>query len=153
MIGKSRPRRAHQVDQGCGLALHALLAPVDHHAADRRVGLHRYGGVFETARLDDLEAGSLDFLDDLVEADAFEIVGVEGGRRKQKRKASEIVHGSPRYCPTRAVAAFDDISVTIEQRSSCPRTSQGRLITHRDRHVAGMDHSTGNGQVGDRAAS
>ena len=73
---------AHQVDQGRGLAFQALLAPVDHHAADRGVGLHRDLGVLELARLDDLEAGALDFRDDLIEADALEIVGVEGRRRR-----------------------------------------------------------------------
>ena len=72
---------AHQIDQRRGLAFQALLAPVDHHAADRGVGLNRDLGILELARPDDLEAGALDLRDDLVEADALEIVGVERGLR------------------------------------------------------------------------
>ena len=68
---------AHQVDQRSGLAFQALLAPVDHHAADRGIGLHRDLGILELAGPHHLEAGALDFRDDLVEADAFEVVGVE----------------------------------------------------------------------------
>jgi hypothetical protein len=33
----------------------------------------------------------LDFVDDLIEPNAFEIVRVERGRRKQKRETPEIV--------------------------------------------------------------
>ena len=89
---------AHQVDQRRGLALEALLAPVDHHAADRGVGLHRDLGVLEPARPHDLEAHPLDRRDDLVDADAFEIVGVEDRRGEQKGEALEIVHGVSRIC-------------------------------------------------------
>ena len=72
-----------------------LLAPVDHHATDGGVGLHRDRGVLELARPDDLEAGALDFVDDLIESDALEIVRVKGGCREQKREAPEIVHVCP----------------------------------------------------------
>ena len=70
----------HQVDQGHGLAFEALLAPVDHHAADGGVGLHCDFGVLELARPDDLETRALDFGDDQIEPDALEIVCVESGR-------------------------------------------------------------------------
>jgi len=53
----------HQVDQRRRLALEALLAPVDHHAADRCIGLHRDLGILELAGAHDLEAGPLDFRD------------------------------------------------------------------------------------------
>ena len=86
---------AHQVDQRGRLALEALLAPVDHHAADGGVGLHRDFGILELARLDDLEARALDLGDDLVEAKALEIVGIEGGRGEQEGEASEEVHLAP----------------------------------------------------------
>jgi hypothetical protein len=86
---------AHQVDQGRGLALEALLAPVDHHAADRGIGLHRDLGVLQFSGAHHLETGALDLVDDLVEAHAFEVVGVENGRCEQKGEASEIVHAYP----------------------------------------------------------
>ena len=74
----------HQVDERGRLALNSLLAPVDHHAADRGVRLHGHLGVLETARLDDLESHPLDGGDDLVDPEALEIVGVEHRRREQK---------------------------------------------------------------------
>ena len=83
---------AHEVDQRGGLAFEALLAPVDDHAADRGVGLHGDLGVLEASRLDDLEAHALDRGDDLVDAKALEIVGVEHRRGKQKRETLEEVH-------------------------------------------------------------
>jgi hypothetical protein len=103
---------AHQVDQRRGLAFEALLAPVDHHAADRRVGLDRDRGVFELARLDDLEAGTLDLIDDLIEANALEIVGVECWHRKQEIEAFEIVHLCTDLVSQRCLAALRDNSVT-----------------------------------------
>ena len=86
----------HQVDQRGGLAFEALFAPVDHHAADRGVGLHRDLGVLKPARPHDFEAGAFDLGDDLVETETFERVGVEDGCCEQECKASEIVHGFPR---------------------------------------------------------
>ena len=83
---------AHEVDERGGLALEALLAPVDHHAADRGVGLHRDLGVLDAARLDDLEAEALDRRDDLIEPHALEVVSVEGRRREQEVEASVVVH-------------------------------------------------------------
>ena len=88
----------HQVDQRRGLALQALLAPVHHHAADRSIGLHRHLGVLQLAGPDHLEAGALDLLDDLVEADALEVVGVEHGGCEQEVEALEIVHCLSRMC-------------------------------------------------------
>ncbi len=83
---------AHEVDQRGGLAFEALLAPVDDHAADRGVGLHGDLGVLEAARLDDLEAHALDRGDDLVDAKALEVVGVEHRRGKQKGETLEKIH-------------------------------------------------------------
>ena len=85
---------AHQVDERSGLPLDALLAPVDDHAADRGVGLHRDLGVLETPRLDDLESHPLDRGYDLVDPEALEIVGVEHRRREQKGQALGKVHRS-----------------------------------------------------------
>ena len=51
---------AHQVDQGRGLALKTLLAPVDHHAADRGIGLHRDFGVLQFSGAHHLETGELE---------------------------------------------------------------------------------------------
>ena len=88
---------AHQIDQRGRLALDALLAPVDDHAADRRVGLHRDLRVLDPARLDHLEAHPLDRRDDLVDPEALEIVGVEHRRGEEEGEALEEVHGlSPR---------------------------------------------------------
>jgi len=97
MIGISRPAFAHQVDQRGGLAFEALLAPINHHAADRRVGLHGDLGVLEASRLDDLEAHPFDGGDDLVDPKALQIVGVEHRRREQEGEPLEEVHvGAPR---------------------------------------------------------
>ena len=84
---------AHQIDQRSGLALDALLAPVDDHAADRGVGLDGDLRVLDPPRLDHLEAHALDGRDDLVDPEALEIVGVEHRRRKQEGEALEEVHG------------------------------------------------------------
>ena len=51
---------AHQVDQRRRLAVEALLAPVDHHAADGGVGLHGDLGILDAPRAHDLEAELLD---------------------------------------------------------------------------------------------
>ena len=83
---------AHQIDERGGLAFEPLLAPVDHHAADRGVGLHGDLRVVDAAGAHDLEAHALDRLDDLRDAIAFEIVGVEVGRREQEGESLEIVH-------------------------------------------------------------
>ena len=85
----------HQIDQRGGLALQHLLAPVDHHAADGRIGLHRDLRVLELAGPDDFETGALDFRDDLIETDPLEIVGIKNGRCEQEGEASEIVHACP----------------------------------------------------------
>ena len=109
----------HQVDQRGGLAFEALLSPVDHHAADGGVGLHRDFRVLELARPDHLEAGPLDLRDDLVETEALQIVGIKDGRGEQKGEASEIIHRCPRLRVQQAVGALDDISMTQAMRPSC----------------------------------
>ena len=59
-----QPAPAHEIDEGCGLALQPFLAPVDHEAADGGVGLHGHFGVLDTRRADDLKAHPLDGGDD-----------------------------------------------------------------------------------------
>src|SRR4029077_7614752 len=78
-------------------------------------------GIFDLACPDDLEPGKMDFIDDLVESDPLQIVGVKDGRREQKGEASEIVHISPRMRSMRAVGAFDDNWMTVDPglRSRC----------------------------------
>ena len=66
--------------------------PVDDHAADRRVGLHRDLRVFDPARLDHLKAEPFDRGDDLANPEAFEVVGVEHRRREQKGQTLGKVH-------------------------------------------------------------
>jgi hypothetical protein len=90
-----QPALAHQVDQRRGLALQPLLAPVDHHAADGAVGLHGDLGILDAPRAHHLEAQPLDGARDLVEAMAFEVVGVERGCGDQDGEASEEVHEVP----------------------------------------------------------
>ena len=83
---------AHQVDQRRGLAFEALLAPVDHHAADRGIGLHRDLGILDPARPHHLEALLLDGDDDLAEPDALEVLGFEGRRANEKREPPVKIH-------------------------------------------------------------
>ena len=64
---------SHQIDQRRRFSFEALLAPVDHHAADGGVGLHRNFRILELVSPDDFETGALDFRDDLVEAEPLEI--------------------------------------------------------------------------------
>ena len=88
---------SHEVDQRGGLALDALLAPVDDEQADRGVGLDGDLRVLDPPRLDHLEAHPFDRGDDLVDPEALEIVGVEHRRREQEGESLEEVHRlSPR---------------------------------------------------------
>jgi hypothetical protein len=83
---------AHQVDERRGLAFEALLAPVDHHAADRGVGLHRNLGILDAPRPHHLEALLLDGDDDLGEPDALEVLDLERRRADEKREPSMEIH-------------------------------------------------------------
>ena len=95
--GHFQPALAHQVDERGRLALQPLLAPIDDHAADGRVGLHGDLGVVDAPGPHHLEAHAVDRRDDLRDAVAFEVVGVEVRRGKQEGEALEIVHvWSPR---------------------------------------------------------
>ena len=58
---------AHQVDQRRRLALQALLAPIDHHAADRGIGLDRNLGVLDRAAPGSPGSRFLDRAGDLVQ--------------------------------------------------------------------------------------
>ena len=86
------PAPAHQVDQRRGLAVEALLAPVDHHAANRRVGLHNDLRILHASRPHDLETEMLDGRRYLAQPVAFEIVGVEGRSADQDGEAPEEIH-------------------------------------------------------------
>ncbi len=77
---------AHDVDERGGLALKPLLAPIDHEAADRGIGLHRHFRIFGAGGADDLEPHPLNGGDDLLDAQAFEVLGLEGRSREQERK-------------------------------------------------------------------
>jgi hypothetical protein len=46
--------------------------------------MHGDLGILELSCPDDLEVGALDLVDDLLEAEPFEIVRLEGGSREQK---------------------------------------------------------------------
>ncbi len=97
---------AHEIDEGRRLAFEALLAPVHHHAADGGVRLHRDLGVLLPPRPHDLKAHPLDRRHDLVDPDAFEVVGAEERRREQECEALEIVHRVKRlFGDTRAPPA------------------------------------------------
>ncbi len=69
------------------LPFEPLLAPIDHEAADRGIGLHRHFRIFGSRRPDDLEAHPLNGSDDLLNAQAFEILGLESRGREQERKS------------------------------------------------------------------
>src|SRR5262249_22793498 len=116
--GKIEAAPAHEVDEGGSLAFEALLAPVDHHAPDRGVGLDRDLGILDASRPDHLEAGALDLVDDLIEPYALEIILVEGGCREQEVEASEVVHHRLRPCPARGVGAFHDSLLTAGAATS-----------------------------------
>ena len=97
MIGKSRPRLRIRLISAAVLPSQPLLAPVDDHAADRGVGLHRHFRIVVAPRADHLEAVLLDLADDLVQALALEIAGlVEGGGAQQELEAAGIFHRVPR---------------------------------------------------------
>ena len=83
---------AHQVDQRRGLAFEALLAPVDHHAADRGIGLHRDLGILDPPRPHHLEALLLDGDDDLPEPHPLEVLGLERRRADEKREPPVEIH-------------------------------------------------------------
>ena len=83
-------------DEGGGLAVEALLAPVDHHAAYRRIGLDRQFGVFDPARLDHLKTGFFHRADNLMQAQAFQLVGIEGRGVEQECESTKIIHAWPR---------------------------------------------------------
>ncbi|KSV63323.1 hypothetical protein N183_35845 [Sinorhizobium sp. Sb3] len=95
--GEFEAATAHQIDKGGCLALHALLAPIDHHATDGRVRLDGDFGVFKIACAHHLETGPFDLLNDLVVAGPLQVLAVEGGCREQKGEAPEIVHLSLRH--------------------------------------------------------
>ena len=122
---------AHQVDQRRGLALEALLAPVDHHAADGGIGLHRDFGILELAGPHDLEAGALDLCDDLIEPHPLQVVGIEDGCCEQKSKASEIVHVRPRTLARYGFGSFRDNQMTGEWTEVSPRSADPRLVNAR----------------------
>jgi hypothetical protein len=87
-----QPAPTHHINERGRLAFQPLLAPIDHQAADGGIGLHRNLGILDARRADDLKSHPLDGGDDLGDAQAFEILGLEGRRGKQKREALDEVH-------------------------------------------------------------
>ena len=85
------------------LRCHALLAPIDDHAADGGVGLDGEFGVLDPAGADDLEAGFFHRGDDLPQAFALQLVGVEGRSADEKGEAAEIIHVGPGNSSIRAL--------------------------------------------------
>ena len=83
---------AHEIDQRRGLALEPLLPPIDDKTTDGGIGLHRHFGVFDAARADDLESEPFDGRDDLLDAQTFEVFGIESRCREQKGKSLGKVH-------------------------------------------------------------
>ena len=119
---------AHQIDQRGRLAFDALLAPVDDHAADRRVGLHRDLRVLDPARLDHLKAHPLDRGDDLIDPEALEIVGVEHRRREEEGEALEEVHRlSPRRLEARSRLPGGPAKTGCawQNQEDCPKADPG----------------------------
>ncbi len=119
-------------DQPRRLAVHALLAPVDDHAADGGVGLDRQFSVLDPAGAHQLEAGFLDRGDDLAQAFALEFVGVEGRGAEQEGEAAEIIHGGPatrsdsRADLTRGRDFFDEIFRLAKPARALERKLVGR---------------------------
>jgi hypothetical protein len=85
---------AHQIDQGCGLTFEPLLAPIHHHAADRRIGLHRHLGILDPSRPHHLETELLDLGGDLRKPQPFQVFTVECRRAEQDSKMPEEIHAA-----------------------------------------------------------
>ncbi len=94
---------ADQLDQVGGLAVGALLAPVDHHAADRGVGADRQLGVVVALRVHDGVAVLLDLGEDLLQPRAFQVVRIEARHANQELEPARIFHSMSPHGRTRPV--------------------------------------------------
>ncbi len=84
---------AHQVDQGgCFMPRRGALAPIDQHASDGGVGLDGYFGVSHAPGTHHLEAELAHFGDDLLDAHALQIIGVEGRGIDQNGQSPGKIH-------------------------------------------------------------
>ena len=86
---------AHQRDQRGHLALPAALAPVDEHAAHGAVRADGEFRVVHVAGFLDFEAEFLDFLDDFLDADSLQVLGVEAGGADEKVESPFVFHAWP----------------------------------------------------------
>ena len=91
-----QPSPADQRDQAGGLAEHAALAPVHHHAADRGIGADREFGVLGAAGDEHGEAEAPGLGHDLLQPQPVEVAVVERGRADQELEAALVFHGRPR---------------------------------------------------------
>ena len=85
---------ADEADEGGHFALRAALAPIKHDAADGGVCADDEVGVIGLVGLDDAEADLLDFGDNLGEALAFEVLGVEDRGADQQLEAALVMQGA-----------------------------------------------------------
>ena len=116
MIGKSRPRRRIRLISAAVLPSRPFLPQSTTMQPIAASVCTAISASSMLARPDDLEAGPLDLRDDLVEAEALEIVGIEGGRREQEGEASEVVHRLLRPYPGAGVGTFHNNLVTAGAR-------------------------------------
>ena len=110
----SRPRLRIRLMSEAALPSMPFLPQSTTMQADRGVGLHGDLGVVDAPGAHDLEPHPLDRRDDLVDPQAFEIVGVEIRGGKQKRETLEVVHGParPRSCASLARLLLDSTPMT-----------------------------------------
>jgi len=111
MIGKSRPRRRIKLISAEVLPSRPFLPQ----STTMQRSRHRSAPPSPrppACGANDLEAGALDLLDDLVEADAFEIVGVEHRCGEQEVEALEIVHVRSECARPTGLDTFDDSWMT-----------------------------------------
>ena len=125
---------AHQIDQRGGLALEPLLAPIDHHAADGGIGLHREFGILDPPCPDDLKAELFDGRDDLLQAQPFEILVVESRRADKKSETPVEIHG---FRPRNARAGFAGAARTHSRGREGARLQKGRRCVAKASFVAG----------------
>ena len=98
-----------------------LFSPIDDKTADGGVGLHRHFGIFNSTGSDDLKSQPVDGRDDLLNAQTFEVLGIERGSREQKGESLGEVHvrDQPRDAPQ--LMALGDAIVTVRPDAESQR--------------------------------
>lgn len=96
---------AHQVDESRRLSLEALLAPIDHHTTDRRIGLDRELRILDPPCANHLIAELLDGRDDFLQPQAFEIDRIESRSAYEEGETPVEVHAWLRDDGWRTTAA------------------------------------------------